>query len=137
MYKLLIAIGLLLFSSASFAQDYTGTWFDPLYNGVGMDLHSLDNDVVAGEFLAPSMFGIFPDPIWFTVQGVPDAQGTLPMYRVDKGQALSYTQVGTVQLDLHGDVLEAEVQIRSWGAPVFSPSPFPITYDLIMVKLAD
>jgi hypothetical protein len=120
-----------------------GQWYDPKFTGQGFEIRVLEDGTHATLFFCGKVAGWFPAaPVWFSVQGKPDANGALPLYLMDKAELgvehdLSGVQVGTVVFDRKDDKhITATVVVNSDGkTDHFSPVPNPVsaTFNLVLL----
>lgn len=107
----------------------SGAWYDPDENGTGFHLAVLDGGRHFSEFFAGAIPGWFEGPSWFSIQGIPDAYGALPLLLtvgavMGETHPLNLARVGHVTFDrVDHDTITAHVVVSGNGKPDFSPAP--------------
>lgn len=120
--------------------EHRGSWYDKDQTGAGFEIRILDNGAHFSEFFCGRVNGWFSHSVWFSIQGLPNASGELPLLLttgavLGEKHDLALAQAGTVHFDADGDTINATVHITSNGQDPFSPPTPPVTSTFVLTRL--
>ena len=110
-----------------------GLLYDPKQTGSGFELRVDETGRHFSEFFCGRVPNLFDQSTWFSIQGIPDEDGSLPLLLttgtvLGQVKPLKLKVVGSVKFDaIDADHIRAIVTVSGNSYDPFSPVPPPVT----------